>query len=168
MHKPYSVRLADKERRQGAELSRPGQAAASKLRQANILLNAEADGPAWTEERRAESGAVSVQTVRGVRPRVVAQGLEAARHRKPPAQPSRAPRVDGAGEARRLALRGRAPPAGQARWTRQRLAAPAVAWEMVEAISPETGRQVRKQCVEPAAAAEVGHAARAQWGVCGA
>jgi hypothetical protein len=47
-----------------------------------ILLKADADGPAWTDEQIAASFSVSVNTVRGVRQRLVAQGLEAALHRK--------------------------------------------------------------------------------------
>jgi len=168
MNKKYIVRLADEERRQVAELTRKGKAAASKIRHANILLKADADGPAWTDERIAESVAVSVHTVLGVRQRLVEQGLEAARNRKQQAQPSRSPRLDGAGEARLIALRGSAPPAGQARWTRRLLADQAVALEIGEAISHETVRQVLKKCVETASAADVGHSARAKWCVCGA
>jgi hypothetical protein len=145
MHKKYIVRLADEERRQLAELTRTGNAAAYKIRPANILLKADADGPAWTAERRAERFAVSVNTVLGVRQRVVEQGLEAALNRKQQVQPSRSPRVDGAGEARLLARRCSAPPAGHARWTLRLVADQAVALEMVEAISHETVRQVLKK-----------------------
>jgi DNA-binding MarR family transcriptional regulator len=145
MNKKYIVRLADEERRQLAELTRKGKAAADKIRHANILLKADADGPAWTDERIAESFAVSVNTVLGVRQRLVEQGLEAALNRKKQAQPSRSPRLDGAGEARLIALRCSAPPAGHARWTLRLLADQAVALELVEAISHETVRQVLKK-----------------------
>lgn len=145
MNKKYIVRLSDEERRQLAELTRKGKATAYKIRPANILLKADVDGPAWTDERIAESFSVSVNTVLGVRQRLVDQGLEAALNRKKQAHPSRAPLLDGEGEARLIALRCGAPPAGHARWTLRLLADQAVALEIVEAISHETVRQVLKK-----------------------
>src|SRR5512132_2477436 len=145
MNKKYIVRLSDEEREQLAELTRTGKAAAYKIRHAQILLKADADGPAWTDERIAESFSVSVNTVLSVRQRLVEQGLEAALNRKKQAQPSRSPLLDGAGEARLIALRCSAPSTGHARWTLRRLADQAVALEIVEAISHETVRQVLKK-----------------------
>jgi transposase len=145
MNKKYIVRLSDEERCQLAELTRKGNATADKIRQANILLKAEVDGPAWTDGRIAESFSVSVNTVLGVRQRLVEQGLDAALNRKKQAHPSRSPLLDGAGEARLIALRCSAPPAGHARWTLRLLADQAVALEMVEAMSPETVRPVLKK-----------------------
>jgi len=145
MQKKYIVRLSDEERAQLTELTRKGKAAAYKIRHAHILLKADADGPAWTDERIAASFSVSVNTVRGVRQRLVEHGLEAALNRKPQAHPSRMPRLDGAGEARLLALRCSTPPAGRARWTLRLLAEQAVALEIVETISHETVRQTLKK-----------------------
>lgn len=145
MNKKYIVRLTDEERAQLAELTRKGKAAASKIRHAQILLKADADGPAWTDARIAESFSVSVNTVLGVRQRLVEQGLEAALNRKPQAHPSRAPRLDGEGEARLIALRCSTPPPGHARWTLRLLADQAVALEIVETISHETVRQTLKK-----------------------
>ena len=99
MNKKYIVRLSDEEREQLAELPRKGKAAAYKIRHAHILLKAEADGPSWTDAKIAESFSVSVNTVRGVRQRLVEQGLEAALHRKPQDRASRTPILDGEGEA---------------------------------------------------------------------
>lgn len=144
MHKPYIVRLSDAARAQLTELTRQGTAAASKIRHAHILLKADADGPAWTDESIAERFAVSVHTVRGVRQRLVEQGLEAALNGKQQDHPSRTPRLDGAGEARLSALRCSAPPPGHALWTLRLLADQAVALETVEAMSYETVRQTRK------------------------
>src|SRR5262249_54123609 len=95
MNKKYIVRLSDGERAQLAELTRKGKAAAYKIRHAHILLKADADGPAWTDEQVAESFSVSVNTVQGVRQRLVEQGLEAALNRKKQERPSRTPRLDG-------------------------------------------------------------------------
>jgi hypothetical protein len=145
MNKKYIVRLSDEEREQLAELTRTGKAAAYKIRHAQILLKADADGPAWTDERIAESFSVSVNTVLSVRQRLVEQGLEAALNRKKQVHPSRGPLLDGEGEARLIALRCSAPPAGHARWTLRLLADQAVVLEIVEAISHETVRQTLKK-----------------------
>jgi transposase len=145
MNKKYIVRLSAEERRQLTELIRKGKAAAAKIRHAHILLKADADGPAWTDEQIAESFSVSVATVQGVRQRLVEQGLEAALTRKKQVRPSRAPLLDGEGEARLIALRCSEPPAGHARWTLRLLADQAVALDIVEAMSHETVRQTLKK-----------------------
>jgi len=145
MHKKYIVRLSDEERAQLTELTRKGKAAALKIRHAHILLKADAHGSAWTDAKIAESFAVSVNTVLGVRQRLVEHGLEAALNRKPQQRPSRTPRLDGEGEARLIALRCGEPPAGHARWTLRLLADQAVALDIVETISHETVRQALKK-----------------------
>jgi len=145
MNKKYIVRLSDEERSQLTELTRKGKAAAYKIRHANILLKTDADGPSWTDDRIAESFSVSVNTVLGVRQRLVEQGLEAALNRKKQARPSHPPLLDGEGEARLIALRCSAPPTGHARWTLRLLADQAVALEIVEAISHATVRQTLKK-----------------------
>lgn len=127
MNKKYIVRLSDEERQQLTALTRKGAAAASKIRQAHMLLKADANGPAWTDEKIVESCAVSLNTVLGVRQRLVEQGIEAAFNRKTQERPSRTPRLDGEGEARLIALRCSEPPAGHARWTLRLLADQAVA-----------------------------------------
>jgi hypothetical protein len=145
MKKQYIVRLSDEERAQLTELTRNGQAAADKIRHAPILLKADADGPAWTDPKIAESVSVSANTVLGVRQRWVEQGLEAALSRQKQQHPSRTPRWDGEAEARLIALRCGEPPAGHARWPLRLLADQAVAVDIVEAISHETVRQALKK-----------------------
>lgn len=145
MNKKYIVRLSDEERSPLTELTRKGKAAAYKIRHAQILLKADTNGPAWTDERIAESFSVSLNTVQGVRQRLVEQGLEAALNRKQQVRPSRSPRLDGEGEARLIALRCSEPPAGHARWTLRLLADQAVALDIVETISHETVRQTLKK-----------------------
>jgi hypothetical protein len=145
MNKQYIVRLSAEEREQLTALTRTGKVAAYKIRHAHLLLKAEANGPAWTDTRIAESFSVRTNTVLGVRQRLVEHGLEAALNRKPQAHPSRTPRLDGEGEARLMALRCSEPPAGQARWTLRLLADQAVALEIVETISHETVRQALKK-----------------------
>src|SRR5262245_59925939 len=103
MNKKYIVRLSGEERAQLTELIRKGKAAAYKIRHAQILLKADAEGPAWTDARIAESFSINVNTVLNVRQRLVEQGLVAALTRKLQAQPSRRPVLDGEGEARLIA-----------------------------------------------------------------
>ena len=59
------------------------------------------------------------QTVYNVRKRFARRGRLAALDRKPQSRPSRLPKLDGAGEARLIALACSDPPEGFARWTLQ-------------------------------------------------
>ena len=170
MHKKYIVRLSDEERAKLTELTRKGKAAAYKIRHAHILLKADADGPAWTDDRIAVSFAVSVNTVRGVRQRLVEQELEAALHRKQQdASLPDAPRLDGAGEARsdrapvRCATRRACPLDPVGSWPTRPWP-----WTLSRRSAMRRSDRRSKKCVETASAEDVGHSARAEWGVCGA
>jgi hypothetical protein len=145
MNKKYIVRLNEEERRQLTELVTKGKSAASKIRHANILLKADADGPAWKDERIAEGFFVRVSTVNAVRQRFVQQGLEAALNRKKQDMPSRKRVLDGEKEAKVIALRCNQAPKGHARWTLRLLAEKAVELEIVDSISHETVRQTLKK-----------------------
>ena len=145
--KKYKVTLTADERNSLQALIAAGKAAAQKLIHARILLKADAapGGPAWIDERIAEAVEVNLRTVERVRQRFVEQGLEAALVRKPQARPSCERKLDGAGEARLVALACSEPPAGRCRWTLQLLADRLVELDVVEAISDETVRQVLKK-----------------------
>jgi len=103
MSKKYVVRLTEQERGDLRSLVKKGKAAAYKIRHANILLAAGADGPTWTDTRIAEAFPCHPRTVENVRRRFVLEGLEAALERKKQARPSRARKLDGEGEARLIA-----------------------------------------------------------------
>jgi transposase len=145
MNKRYIVRLASEERDQLKALVSKGKAAAYKIQHANILLMADADGQGWADEPIAQALSVHVNTVRGVRQRLVEEGLEAAVGRKRQLHPSRAPLLDGEKEARLIALRCSAPPPGHGRWTLQLLADQLVELQVVERISYETVRKALKK-----------------------
>jgi len=145
MAKRYVVRLTDEERRRLREMVSKGRAAAYRIKHANILLNVDADGPNWTDERAAEAFGCHPKTVANVRQRLVEGGLDAAIERKKRDRPPRTPVCDGEAEARIIALRCGEPPAGRARWTLRLLAEKAVELEIVPAISHETVRQVLKK-----------------------
>src|SRR5437870_3743533 len=145
MHKKYIVRLTEHEREQLDALLRKGKTAAYKIKHANMLLKADADGAAWRDEAIAAAFSVHTRTVAGMRERFVEQGLEAALGRKKQARPSQQPIFDGEAEAHLIALRCSEPPAGHARWTLRLLADTVVEWEMVASASHETVRRTRKK-----------------------
>ena len=145
MNKKYIVRLTDQERQELKELVSKGRAAAYKIRHANILLLADADGPGWSDERIAEAASVHPCTVANVRMRLVERGLEGALARKEQQRPSRERLLDGKKEAELIALACSAPPEGRTRWTLHLLADRLVELEVVESISHETVRQTLKK-----------------------
>jgi transposase len=104
-----------------------------------------AGGQAWTDQQPAEAVEVSVATVERVRQRFVEDGLEAALARKKPDRPSRERKLDGAAEARLIAVACSSPPQGQKRWTMQLLADKLVELEVVDAVSDETVRRAMKK-----------------------
>jgi transposase len=145
--KKYVVTLTAEERSCLADLVAKGKAAAQKLAHARVLLKADAapGGPAWVDGRIAEAVEVNVATVERVRQRFVEEGLEAALGRKRPCRPCRATVLDGAAEARLIALACSRPPGGRPKWTLKLLAGRLVELEVVEAISYETVRRVLKK-----------------------
>jgi transposase len=145
--KKYKVTLTADERQFLHDLIAAGKASALKLAHARILLKADAapDGPAWTDVRIAEAVEVNRTTVEQVRQRFVEQGLEAALVRKKQDRPSRERKLDGAGEARLIALACSQPPRGRAAWTLRLLADRLVELEVVDTISTETVRQALKK-----------------------
>jgi transposase len=87
---------------------------------------------------------VGLSTVHRVRQAYVEQGLEAALHRKRPAG-RQYRKLDGAQEARLIALACSPPPEGSNRWTLRLLADQLVALEVVASISPECVRATLKK-----------------------
>jgi transposase len=141
--KKYKVTLTDEERQQLHDMIAAGKAAAKRLAHARVLLKADAapGGPAWPDERVAEAVEVSVATVERVRRRFVEEGLQAALCRKKQEKPSRERRLDGAAEARLVALACSQPPDGRDRWTMQMLADELVELRVVDSVSDETVRR---------------------------
>jgi transposase len=141
--KKYRVTLTPDERDQLTALIGAGKAAAKKLAHARILLKADqADGgPGWADDRIAEAVEVSVATVERVRQRFVEQGLDAALARKKQDKPSRERKLDGAGEARLIALACSKAPHGRTAWTLELLAGKLIELKVVDSICPETVRK---------------------------
>ena len=84
-------------------------------------------------------------TVERVRERFVDDGLEAPLTRKPQANPGRERVLDGAAEAKLIAVACSPPPDERARWTLRMLADKLVELEVVPAVSTETVRRVMKK-----------------------
>jgi len=146
MRKIYHVRLFGEERGYLEELVRVGKAAARALMHARILLKADEGpgGPAWSDDQIIDALEVSRSTVERVRTRCVEEGPEAAlRPRPSPTPPLR--KLDGAQEARLIAVACSPPPEGRKRWTLRLLADKVVELEIVDAVSYETVRRTLKK-----------------------
>lgn len=100
-------------------------------------------GPAWTDAEVAEAAEVHFKTVRNIRQRFVEDSLEAALHRRK--LPPRGRKLDGAQEARLLAVACGPAPEGRARWSLRLLADRLVELEIVDEISYETVRRTLKK-----------------------
>src|SRR5919202_6340862 len=146
MHQKYVVLLTETEREQLQALLAAGTAPARKLTHARILLKADRgpQGPGWVDERIAESVEVSQPTISRVRKQFMEAGVEAALNRRAPRREYRR-KLDGAQEARLVALTCTEPPAGQARWSLRLLADRLVELEVVETVSHQTVRRVLKK-----------------------
>ncbi len=147
MSKRYIVRLNEEEKQQLAELLGRKTLARKKRMRAQVLVKADAsvDGPAWIDTRIAEAFDVSVVTVEKIRKSYVLEGLQAAIERKKQCRPSRQPVLDGAKEARLVALCCGTVPAGHGRWTLDLLADKLVELKIVERISRQTVWQALKK-----------------------
>jgi transposase len=144
MNKKYRVRLTDEERNHLEKLVRKGKAHARKLLYARILLKADEDGPAWTDERIADALEVSVATVARERRRYFEEGLEVALLPKKPARPRRRV-LDGRAEAHLIALACSNPPEGRDHWPLRLLADRMVELGYVKSLSYETVRRTLKK-----------------------
>jgi hypothetical protein len=132
------VRLTADRRRALGELVHTGACSAHAARRARILLKADADGPdAWPDERIAEALDVCRMTVARARQRFAAEGLGAT-PRKKKAADRQYRALDGAQEARLVAIACSEPPAGYARWTMELLADRLVELKVIDSISPST------------------------------
>jgi hypothetical protein len=145
--KTYLVTLSPEERQWLAALVKAGRRSALTLTRARILLKADQapGGPAWEDARIVEALDCGLRTVERVRQRFVERGLEAALSRKPQDRPSRQRKLDGAAEARLIAVACSAPPLGRARWTLTLLADKLVELEVVDSVCDETVRRVLKK-----------------------
>ncbi len=145
MRKKYVVRLTDQERERLADVVKKLKGAGQKVRRAQILLKADADGPCWTDRQIADAFGCRTKTVENVRQRLVEQGLEQTLNGVQRQQPPTPKLLDGEQEAKVIATRLGPPPAGYANWTLRLLARKVVELSLVESISHETVRRTLKK-----------------------
>jgi len=145
MNKKYVVRLSAEERGICQEIIKNLKGSSQKFRRAQVLLQADADGPNWPDVQIAAAYHCQVQTVENIRKRLVTEGFALALEGKKRPEPPTPCRLDGEAEAKLIALRLGKPPAGYGHWTLRLLADEMVTLEVVEAISHETVRKTLKK-----------------------
>jgi Homeodomain-like domain len=145
MRKLYVVRLTDQERDELHGVVKKLKGTGQKVRRAQILLKADADGPNWTDERIAEAFLCRSRTVERLRQRFVEQGFDETLHRVERAQPPVEKLLTGDQEARIIATRLGPPPKGYANWTLRLLARKVVELNIADSVSYETVRRTLKK-----------------------
>jgi transposase len=144
MLKKYIVRLSDAERATLIDVIKKLKGSSLKVRRAQVLLKADADGPAWTDARIAEAFGCRTKTVENIRERFVTEGFDITLEGK--STPRLAAKLlDGEQEAKVIALRLGPAPKGFANWTLRLLAEKIVELEIAETISYETVRRTLKK-----------------------
>ena len=145
MQKKYIVRLSDEERDTLREVVKKLKGTSQKVRRAQILLKADANGPSWSDDRIADAFYCRTRTVEKVRQRLVERGFKETLDGKKRAAPPTEKLLDGKQEAKIIATRLGAPPKGYANWTLRLLARKVVELVIVDSVSHETVRRTLKK-----------------------
>ena len=146
MAKRYRVELSEAEREELRSLTKKSQVARRKALHARILLKADESpgAPSWGDADIAQALEVGVSTVERVRQRLVEEGLEVALAGRPSRRRYQR-RLDGAGEAKLIALACSPAPEGNKRWTLQLLGQRLVELQVVESIGTTTVYETLKK-----------------------
>ena len=145
MSKKYIVRLTDEEREVCEATVKNEKGKSEELRRAMILLKADMDGPAWNDEKIGEALVVAFgpwRTCGGSLFWKASRPPWCARSRQRLPLPNC---LDGAAEAKLIALRVGKPPTGYGHWTHDCSPTNWSELEVVESIGPETVRQTLKK-----------------------
>src|SRR5450755_2454437 len=145
MEKKYIVRLSRKECATLQEVVKKLKGSSQKVRRAQILLKADANGSAWSDNHIAEAFGCRRQTVETIRQRFVECGFQETLEGKKRSAPPTEKLLDGEQEAKVIATRLGPPPKGYANWTLRLLARQVVELEIAESISYETVRRTLKK-----------------------
>lgn len=145
MQKKYIVRLSADERQHLQAVIKKLSGSSQKVRRAQILLKADAEGPNWTDRQIAEAFDCRTKTVENLRRRLVEQGFDVTLNGVKRTSPPTAKLLDGEQEAQIIAMRLGSPPKGYANWSLRLLARKVVELGLVEAVSHETVRQTLKK-----------------------
>ncbi len=147
MQKKYIVRLSGEERDTLRGVVKKLKGTSQKVRRAQILLKADANGPSWSDDRIADAFSCRTRTVEKVRQRLVERGFNETLEGKKRATPPTEKLLNGEQKAKIIATRLGSPPKGYANWTLRLLARKVVALEIVDSISHETVRRTLKKTV---------------------
>ena len=145
MEKKYIVRLTEEERNILKTVVKKLRGSSEKVRRAQVLLAADADGPNWPDRKIAEAYTCRTKTVENIRQRLVSEGFDIALNGKKRESPPRKKSLDGEQEAKVIALRLGEPPEGFANWSLRLLADQVVELGIVDSISYETLRRTLKK-----------------------
>ena len=138
MNKKYIVRLNDEERQELVTVITKLKGTSQKVRRAQILLKADANGPNWPHHQIAEAYLCRTKTVSNVCKSLVERGFEITLDGKKRDKPPRAKLLDGRQEAKIIALRLGEPPKGYSNWSLRLIADKVVELGIVESISHTT------------------------------
>ncbi len=145
MQKKYIVRLSKEERGILRSVVRKLKGTSQKVRRAQVLLKADANGPSWSDKRIADAFSCRTKTVENVRQHLVERGFEETLDGRKRATSPTEKLLDGEQEAKVIATRLGPPPKGYANWTLRLLARKVVALEIVDTVSYETVRRTLKK-----------------------
>lgn len=145
MQKKYLVRLSAAEREVLQTVVKKLKGSSQKVRRAQVLLKADAEGPNWTDADIADAFGCRIRTVELIRERLVTEGFEKTLEGRP--KKSRGKVLDGKQEAKIIAMRLGSPPKGFAHWTLRLVAEQAVELEITESVSHETVRRLLKKAI---------------------
>jgi hypothetical protein len=145
MLKKYIVKLKKKERKICNEVIARLSGSSQKVRRAQILRQADVNGPGWTDEKIAAAYHCRTRTVETLRKRLVEEGFSVALNGIKRVTPPRSCILDGEQEAKLIATRLGSPPKGFGSWSLRLLAEQVIALEITDAISYETCRKVLKK-----------------------
>src|ERR1700709_2693994 len=98
--KKYLIRLTEAERQSLQLVIGKFKGTSQKVRRAQVLLKADADGPDWTDAKIADAFGCHTQSVENIRERFVTRGFELALNGRPHAKPPRQKVLDGEQEAK--------------------------------------------------------------------
>ena len=141
--KKYIVRLTDDERKRLTEFVKKQMGTFQRVRRAQILLKADANGPRWTDKQIGDAFDCNTRVVAEIRKRFADRGLQSTMDGLP-----RTPKkklLDGEQEAKIIAMRLGDPPDGYANWTLRLLADKAVELQICEKISHQTVKKLLKK-----------------------
>lgn len=145
MQKKFIVRLNDQERSELQAVIKKLAGTSQKVKRAQILLKADADGPAWTDAKIADAFNCRTKTIENVRQRLVECGFLVTLDGKKRQTPPTAKLLDGEQEAKVIATRLGAPPKGYANWTLRLLARKVVELGITPRMSRMTASRTLKK-----------------------